>query len=134
MGKFENTLICDVVYIDRMSNKAVLAGVYSGGVTLNEVPAIFRASIYSEYYPDVSGDLDLEFRVFVNGAHAGGAKMQIAGAVAGDVSVLVVPSFPIALSAPGTVVIKAFEPGKRSATILTKKVALTLPSASPPPS
>jgi hypothetical protein len=136
MGKFGNVVLCDVVYTDKDTNKAILAGVYSGDIRVGELPATFPAAIYAEYWPEKSGNISIDLMVFINGAQTGGAKMEVSEVERDAVSMLVVPSYQFAFEKSGTLELRASVDGADPAVILTKKLQLIRPTstASSPPS
>lgn len=133
---FGNVIICDAVYTDRDSNKSVLAGVYSGNITLGMMPSVISVSLYAEYFPEKDSGSELEFQFFANGAHVGGATVELVAQEPGIVSMVVIPGLALPFTSPGKLEIRAAADGSEPTVILSKDVlsAATFPSASPPPS
>ena len=134
MERFGNALLCDAIYQDRITNKMVLAGVYSGSISLSEIPSAFNASLYSEYWPETIGLKEIDVQFLIGGDLIGGAKIAL---VIGDLSlpaILIVPNFHFAVQAPGQLVVQAVTSDGRTLSLFSKNVDLKSSTASPPPS
>ena len=122
MDKFGNVLLCDAVYVDRTSNKAVLAGVFSGDILVKELPVTFSAAIYAEYWPKRAGDISVDLMIFVNDIKIGGAKLEMSDVRIDGAAMLVVPSYQFVFEKTGTLEIHASVDGSAPVSILSKKL------------
>lgn len=116
--------LCDAVYQDVQTNKAVLAGVYFGDVILEILPAELRVALYVEVIPDSDGNFEADLQFFIDGKHRGGGKGAITNGVAGKPFALMFPTFGLSLTEPATLEIKGSFDGTRAVPLLKKVIAL----------
>ena len=63
--KFENAIICDEVRIEN-TGKHIIIGAYSNNISVPAFPAGIVLSIWSQFYADRNGDMNVELRVLAN--------------------------------------------------------------------
>jgi hypothetical protein len=132
MALFANIILCDNVYVDRESGKPVLAGVYSGDVTLTTVPARIRWSIYAEFLPPKSGSHKIDMKFFLDKKQVLGAMIEARDTIAGTPALLMVPQFELGVDKQGTFAVKVSANGGPITTLLRKQIIVRTPSAQPP--
>jgi len=134
---FRNVILCDHAYADRLSNKAIIAGVYSGDILLSSVPGIVRFSIYAEYIPDNDGDQVITLDIHLDRKRVAGGELKISGGIAGVPAMLLVPPVEINIERPSLFELRAYIDGGRPVNILKKRLivrAEAVFSNPPPPS
>jgi hypothetical protein len=119
---FRNMILCDAVYVDKTTNKPVIAGVYFGDILLPSFPGVVRAAVYGEYIPDRDGNVDIELSVYVDGKRLGNGTIHLADAVSGRSTMLLVPDLGIVAEKPSVLLIKASIDGSRAVNVLTKHI------------
>jgi hypothetical protein len=127
---FQNIILCDAVYIDRATNKAVIAGVYVGDVLLSSIPGNMKCSIYGEYIPDRDGQIDIELNILLDNKRVGGGKIHVPEAVAGRAAIFIVPDLPISVDKPSILSISASVEGSRAVNLLKKRLDVRRDSVS----
>ena len=63
--KFANVIVCDEVRIEN-TGKYIIIGVYSSNIVAPAFPAELLLSIWSQFYVNRNGDMDVELRVLAN--------------------------------------------------------------------
>ena len=127
MNKFENTSLCDYVYIDKLTNKPIIAGVFAGDITITSVPAILRVSVYTELFCQTAGAHTAEITIYVGGKQAGALKIEFATTDNRSPAVIASP-FPIDVLIPSDKIpieIKAIVDNGSPVRILRKLVRVT---------
>lgn len=114
--------LCDAVYRDEQSNKAILAGVYSGDVNVESLPFELRFGLYIEVTSPADGDHEIDLQFYINGKQIGGAKAGILATVKGKNAALLVPTFGILISDPASLEIKGVFEGGRAVSLLKKRI------------
>ena len=133
MERIGNALLCDIVYHDRATNKVVLAGVFSGSISLGEVPAAFNASLYAEYWPSKLGPTEVDIQFLVNGELVGGAKIHIDVTDLESPAILIVPNYQFVIVASGEIVARAIVASGKTLPIFSKKIEVKASTVSPQP-
>ena len=131
--KYGNVVLCDAVYFDSQSGKAVLAGVYSGDIVFPALPATGRFALLIDTFPDRTGEFEIDLQFNVGGKHVGGAKVHLIAAAKGAVASMLIPPFDLPVEKAGTLQITSVVPGDKPQIILKKNI-IQNPIASQMPS
>lgn len=114
--------LCDAVYKDEQSNKAILAGLYSGGIVLDQMPVEFRFSLYIEVFLPDSRDHEIDLQFFEGGKHRGGAMIQASAVDPSDPVTLIVPQVGLLIAKPTTFELRASLDGGKPSRLLRKAI------------
>ncbi len=63
--KFVNIIVCDKVHIHN-TGKHIIIGAYSDNISVPAFPVELNLSIWSQFYADRNGDMNVEVRVLAN--------------------------------------------------------------------
>ena len=76
--KFANVIVCDEVRIEN-TGKYIIIGAYSGNILAPAFPVGLVLSIWSQFYADRNGEMNVELRVLANKKEVtrGEGKFQI---------------------------------------------------------
>ena len=135
---FKNVVLCEHVVIGT-GNKHSLINVYGGDVLVGEFPAELLFGLYVEFIPDGSMPHDSSLEIRVDGKVVGRALFRIDDVVTGNLGVIALPVFQIALEQEATMEVFAIIGEHKPHSILKKRLerapgATFSPTASPPPS
>lgn len=124
MALFGHTILCDYVYVDRESQKPVLAGVFSGDMVVPVFPTQIRCSIYAELLPPKNGSHKIEMKLLLGKKQMAGAIIEVRDAIVGTPAQLIVPQFDMRIDEETTFVVNASTNGGRVITLLRKQIIL----------
>ena|SRR5690348_474297 len=119
---FRNIILCDAVYVDQSTHKAVIAGVYIGDILLPSIPGGVRLSLYGEYIPDTTGDIDLELSTYLDRKLQYTGKMRLSNPVVGQPTMLIAPNLQLNIDTPSILSIRASVDGARPIELLKKRL------------
>lgn len=129
---FGPALVCDAVYKDQATNKAVLAGVYSGYMIAEQFPIVLPLAAYIEVISSEGGEFDVEIRFMVNRIQAATMNLDIQRAEPGVPALVLLQPIPLTITVPGSIELQVRANKGRYKTVLRKEVVLRRTSAWPP--
>jgi hypothetical protein len=118
--KFGITAVCDAAYRDALTNKAIIAGLFTGDIVASEYPAVVPLSFFIELENPQDVDERLEFEILVGGELVGVAPAEVDRSLPGT-AVLLFSGFPVQITEPGLLEMRVKYSGGRF-TILKKKI------------
>lgn len=132
--KFGAALLCDQIYVDESTKKIILAGVYSGDVTVPEYPAQFDAALFLEIFAENDEAIDLDIQLYVGKRLRGGARMRLGGFDHNTPATAIVPHMTIVAESPSPLEIRISCDGGKPTRVLRRNLLRAGSTASPPPS
>ncbi|MBX6368373.1 MAG: hypothetical protein IRZ04_10335 [Rhodospirillales bacterium] len=128
---FRNAILCDAVYRDAGSNKAVLAGVYSGDILADRLPGAFKIAMYLEFFPEKGCSHKIELSVLLGGKKYGQAIIETAASDDSPITLLM-PPILVKTDEPARLQVHAKVDGRRSFRLIDKQIRLRSPPAAAP--
>lgn len=129
--RFGTVLVCDNIYRDVDSNKIILAGVFSGTITVPQVPSLVRLSLYAEFFSKLSEEYSIDIQIFLGDKKHGGLKSRVSTFAQNSPSILSTPQFDLVVTKNITLIIKAIIDEGRPKVILKKSIAVAAPILEP---
>lgn len=123
-AKFGICALCDNVYKDEATNKVVLAGLYTGDIVVESLPADLRASMYLEVVLPDTAEHQVDLQLFVDGKHTGGAKATVATRQAKAVFGLIIPGLQLKIAAEAKLEFRASVDDQKPVSLFKKRVAV----------
>jgi len=132
--KIGTVAMCDAVYKDERTNKAILAGLYSGDVIAERFPIDLTVSFYVEVISDTGGTPEIEINFYMDGKHFMGASVDLRDTIAGVPAMLLLTGLSMRFEKPCRLEMKLCAEGSEAISILSKEITTRdlPPSASPP--
>lgn len=131
---FNLVAMCDAVYVDALTNKHILAGLYSGDVLLNAFPSELRVCFYIDFRLPDTEEHEFDLQIYLDRKRVAGAKGPIRNVGGNETIAFGTPTFSLAIRNPSTLTLKAALDGGTPKRIFTRKVRPRDSTSSPPPS
>lgn len=129
--RFGTVLVCDNIYRDVDSNKIILAGVFSGTITVPLVPSLVRLSLYAEFFAKQADDYSVELQIFLGDKKYGGLKSKMMIAASTSPSILSTPQIDLIVDKNNTLIVKAIIDGGKPKVIFRKEIVVAAPIVDP---
>lgn len=113
--------VCDAVYRDVATNKAILAGVYAGDIVVTQFPASLPLAFYIEIWSTEPPEIDVQF--WLDDKHIGGGVASLDQS-AGAPIMLMLSGVHLVAERPSEFSIKIAGKGLTKQTILRKTIRL----------
>lgn len=120
--RFGNCLLADNVYVDRDTNKVVVAGMYSGDIRMGALPSSINVSFYLECWIADSAEHEVDVKILLNGDQLGGVVIKIRSADPETPAVLASPVIHMSIQKEGALELRATADGGKSKRLLFKKI------------
>ena len=116
--------MCDAVYQDEKSKKAVLAGLFLGDVLVESMPASVGVAFFLEVIGLEHGHHDIDVRFYVDKEAIGGAKVEFEASSGDEPGALVMPPIRIRVQKELRLRMRASIDGGKETTILDRAIRL----------
>jgi hypothetical protein len=120
-ARFGTVILCDIAYIDKESNKPIIAGIYAGDMLVSDFPAAIRTALYIEYFPVALRPHTIKVTFATNRKPFAAGLLNVDGADPPP-HMLMLPALDIPLTGPCTLTIRASVDNGPDVLLLRKKV------------
>ena len=128
--RFRNAILCDAVYQDESSKKAIIAGVYSGDILADSLPGVFPVAMYLEFFPKDGAAHKIELNVLLAGKKYARALIETAATDSSPI-MLLMPPMAVKTDTPARLEIRASIDGGRAVRVIEKQIRLRAPLTDP---
>lgn len=123
-ARFGTSILCDRVYIDQLTRKAVIAGMYGGDIRMGAIPGALDVSFYTEIWAVEKGDHSVSLEILLNGKDIGGMKAMVTVEDSTGPAMLASPGFQIAITSEGQIEFRGKIDDGEAQTLLVKAITI----------